>query len=92
MLTRFSVIIKAALISISYKEGKTQEKDKIRELQRFSETKIDFFMLRSKTQEKLTWIRIEKRAKLREYNTQTRVKSSKEQLRCKLRLERNYRT
>ena len=43
MLTRLSVIIKAALISISYKEGKTQEKDKIRELQTFSETKIDFF-------------------------------------------------
>ena len=48
-------------------------------------------MLRSQTQEKLTWIRIQKREKLREYNTQTRVKSSKEQLRCKLRLERNYR-
>lgn len=53
MQTQLSVIIKAALISIPYREGQNQEKEKIRELQRFSETRIDFFfMLHSKTQEK----------------------------------------
>ena len=91
MQTQLSVIIKPALLSISYREGQNQEKDKIRELQRFSENRIDFFLCCTpKHKKKLTRIRIEKPEKLREYNTQTRLKSSKEQLRCKLRLERNY--